>query len=134
MGGVHFGGLLIVVAAAFGAPLLLVLVPSFRLPAVILEIIAGIVLGPSVLGWVRGRALAHDAGGADRDRRLFGPGTRHLGCDSALGRVDADRNRDELDLQRARRDVPEQARRDRALRLGRLAPPQAGEDSSRPQS
>ena len=47
MGGVHFGGLLIVVAAAFGAPLLLVLVPSFRLPAVILEIIAGIVLGPS---------------------------------------------------------------------------------------
>ena len=52
MGGVHFGGLLIVVAAAFGAPLLLGLVPSFRLPAVILEIIAGIVLGPSVLGWV----------------------------------------------------------------------------------
>ena len=52
MGGVHFGGLLIVVAAAFAAPLLLGLVPSFRLPAVILEIIAGIVLGPSVLGWV----------------------------------------------------------------------------------
>jgi Kef-type K+ transport system membrane component KefB len=53
MGGVHFGGLLIVVAAAFGAPLLLGLVPSFRLPAVILEIVAGIVLGPSVLDWVR---------------------------------------------------------------------------------
>ncbi|MEP6892873.1 MAG: cation:proton antiporter [Gaiellaceae bacterium] len=52
MGGVHFGGLLIVVAAAFAAPLLLGLVPSFRLPAVILEIVAGIVLGPSVLGWV----------------------------------------------------------------------------------
>ena len=33
MGGVHFGGLLIVVAAAFAAPLLLGLVPSFRLPA-----------------------------------------------------------------------------------------------------
>ena len=44
--------MLIVVAAAFAAPLLLGLVPSFRLPAVILEIIAGIVLGPSVLGWV----------------------------------------------------------------------------------
>lgn len=53
MGGVHFGGLLIVVAAAFGAPLVLGLAPGLRLPAVILEIVAGIVLGPSVLDWVR---------------------------------------------------------------------------------
>jgi len=42
-----FGGLLIVVAVAFAAPLI-----PLRLPAVILEIVAGIVIGPSVLGWV----------------------------------------------------------------------------------
>ena len=52
MGSVQFGGLLIVVATAFSAPLLVGLVPASRLPAVILEIVAGIALGPSVLGWV----------------------------------------------------------------------------------
>jgi Kef-type K+ transport system membrane component KefB len=45
-------GLLIVVAAAFAAPFLLGLAPSLRIPAVVFEIVAGIVLGPSVLGWV----------------------------------------------------------------------------------
>ncbi len=44
--------LLIVAAAAFAAPLALGLVPSLRLPAVVLEIALGIVLGPSVLDWV----------------------------------------------------------------------------------
>jgi Kef-type K+ transport system membrane component KefB len=48
-----FGGLLAVVAVAFLAPLLLGLVPRIRLPAVVLEIVAGIVIGPSVFGWVR---------------------------------------------------------------------------------
>jgi Kef-type K+ transport system membrane component KefB len=48
---IDFTNLLIVAAAAFGAPLALGLVPSFRLPAVVLEIVLGIVLGPSVLGW-----------------------------------------------------------------------------------
>ena len=47
-----FTDLLIVVAIAFGAPLVLGLAPKLRLPAVVLEIIAGIVVGPSVLGWV----------------------------------------------------------------------------------
>jgi Kef-type K+ transport system membrane component KefB len=47
-----FGGLLIVVAAAFLAPLVLGLFPKVRLPSVVLEIVAGIVIGPSVLGWV----------------------------------------------------------------------------------
>jgi Kef-type K+ transport system membrane component KefB len=37
---------------AFGAPLLLGLFPQVRLPAAVLEIVAGIVLGPSILGWV----------------------------------------------------------------------------------
>jgi Kef-type K+ transport system membrane component KefB len=47
-----FGGLLIVVAAAFLAPLVLGLFPKVRLPSVVLEIVAGIVIGPSLLGWV----------------------------------------------------------------------------------
>jgi Kef-type K+ transport system membrane component KefB len=37
---------------AFGAPLLLGLFPQVRLPAAVLEIVAGIVLGPSILGWI----------------------------------------------------------------------------------
>jgi Kef-type K+ transport system membrane component KefB len=45
-------GLLIVVAVAFAAPFMLGLAPGLRIPAVVLEIIAGIVVGPSVLGWV----------------------------------------------------------------------------------
>lgn len=49
---VSFSGLLIVTAIAFLAPLLLGLVPALRLPAVVLEIVAGILIGPSVLGLV----------------------------------------------------------------------------------
>ena len=45
-------GLLIIVAVAFAAPFLLGLAPAVRIPAVVLEIVAGIVVGPSVLGWV----------------------------------------------------------------------------------
>src|ERR1700754_4910821 len=47
-----FSGLLIVTVVAFGAPFVLGLFPRLRLPAVVLEIVAGIVVGPSVLGWV----------------------------------------------------------------------------------
>src|SRR3954447_14823984 len=47
-----FTNLLIVVAVAFTAPLLLGFVPRLLLPSVVLEIVAGIVVGPSVLGWV----------------------------------------------------------------------------------
>jgi Kef-type K+ transport system membrane component KefB len=47
-----FSGLLIITAVAFGTPFVLGLAPRFRLPAVVLEIVAGIVVGPSVLGWV----------------------------------------------------------------------------------
>jgi Kef-type K+ transport system membrane component KefB len=52
MAELHFTNLLIVVAAAFAVPLLLGLAPSIRLPAVVLEIVVGIVVGPSGLGWV----------------------------------------------------------------------------------
>jgi Kef-type K+ transport system membrane component KefB len=47
-----FGGLLIVVAAGFAVPFALGLFPKVRLPSVVLEIIAGIIIGPSVLGIV----------------------------------------------------------------------------------
>jgi Kef-type K+ transport system membrane component KefB len=47
-----FDGLLVVVAVGFAVPLLLGLAPALRLPSVVLEIVAGIVVGPSVLGIV----------------------------------------------------------------------------------
>jgi Kef-type K+ transport system membrane component KefB len=46
-------GLVIVLAVAAAGPLLLGLLPVLRLPGALLEIVAGVVLGPSVLGWVR---------------------------------------------------------------------------------
>jgi Kef-type K+ transport system membrane component KefB len=49
---IEFTNLLIVVAAAFAAPLALGLAPGLRLPAVVLEILIGIAIGPSGLGWV----------------------------------------------------------------------------------
>jgi Kef-type K+ transport system membrane component KefB len=48
----QFGGLLLIVAVAAAAPFLLGLAPRVRLPSVVLEIVAGIAIGPSVLGWV----------------------------------------------------------------------------------
>jgi Kef-type K+ transport system membrane component KefB len=45
-----FTNLLIVAALAFGAPFVLGLFPRLQLPSVVLEIVAGIVVGPSVLG------------------------------------------------------------------------------------
>jgi Kef-type K+ transport system membrane component KefB len=50
---VHFTNLLIVVAAGVLAPLLLGFFPRIRLPAIVLEIVLGIVIGPSGLGWVK---------------------------------------------------------------------------------
>jgi Kef-type K+ transport system membrane component KefB len=50
---VHFTNLLIVVAAALLAPLTLGFFPRFRLPAIVLEIVLGIIIGPSGLGWVK---------------------------------------------------------------------------------
>jgi Kef-type K+ transport system membrane component KefB len=47
-----FTGLVIVGLVAFIAPLIPALMPRLRIPAVVLEIVAGIVVGPSVLGWV----------------------------------------------------------------------------------
>lgn len=47
-----FENLLIVAAAGMAAPFALGLVPALRLPAVVLEIVLGVLIGPSVLGWV----------------------------------------------------------------------------------
>ena len=49
---VSFGGLLVVAAIAVCAPLLVGLVRWIRVPGVVLEILAGIAVGPSGLGWV----------------------------------------------------------------------------------
>src|SRR5215471_20356524 len=53
MPAVHFTNLLIVVAAGLLAPLVLGFFPRIRLPAIVLEIVLGIVIGPSGLGWVK---------------------------------------------------------------------------------
>jgi Kef-type K+ transport system membrane component KefB len=53
MSAVHFTNLLIVVAAGLAAPLALGFFPRLRLPAIVLEIVFGIIIGPSGLGWVK---------------------------------------------------------------------------------
>src|SRR5262252_5348850 len=50
---VSFTNLLVVAAVAVLAPLMVGFFPRLRVPAVVLEIIGGIIIGPSVLGWVR---------------------------------------------------------------------------------
>ena len=50
---VQFTNLLIIMVIAVLAPLLIGYAPRLRVPAVVLEIIAGVIVGPSVLGWVR---------------------------------------------------------------------------------
>ena len=49
---VGFTNLLVVTLIALAAPLCLGFAPRLRMPAVVLEIVAGVVVGPSVLGWV----------------------------------------------------------------------------------
>jgi Kef-type K+ transport system membrane component KefB len=52
MPAVSFTNLLIVATVAVLAPLVVGYLPRLRIPAVVLEIIGGIIIGPSVLGWV----------------------------------------------------------------------------------
>src|SRR3712207_9543424 len=77
---------LIVSAIAFLVPLGLGLIPALRIPSVVLEIVAGILIGPAVLGLVEvdlplqvlallGLAfLLLLAGGASDPRRAWGAG------------------------------------------------------------
>src|SRR5947209_4292951 len=53
MSDLHFTNLLIVVTIALLAPLALGFFPRVRLPAIVLEIVLGIIVGPSGLGWVK---------------------------------------------------------------------------------
>jgi len=49
---ISFTSLLIVGAVAVAVPLFLGLVPAVKVPAVVLEILGGVLVGPAVLGWV----------------------------------------------------------------------------------
>ena len=49
---ISFTSLLVVGAVAVAVPLLLGLVPALKVPAVVLEILGGVLVGPAVLGWV----------------------------------------------------------------------------------
>lgn len=50
---ISFSNLVIVAAVAFAAPLVLGPFPKLRLPSVVLELVFGIAIGPSGLGWVQ---------------------------------------------------------------------------------
>jgi Kef-type K+ transport system membrane component KefB len=50
---ISFNNVLIIAAAAVLVPLISGLLPSLPVPGAALEVIAGILIGPSVLGWVR---------------------------------------------------------------------------------
>jgi Kef-type K+ transport system membrane component KefB len=52
MADIPLTGVLVVAAIAFTVPLVLGLAPTLRLPSVVLEIVAGIVIGPAILGLV----------------------------------------------------------------------------------
>jgi Kef-type K+ transport system membrane component KefB len=49
---ISFSSILVIAAVAFLAPILVNLAPRLRLPAVALEIVIGIVVGPAGLGWL----------------------------------------------------------------------------------
>jgi|SRR6266700_6883800 len=53
MSAMSFDGLLIISVIAVAAPVLATSVRRVKLPSVVVEIAAGIVVGPSVLAWVR---------------------------------------------------------------------------------
>jgi Kef-type K+ transport system membrane component KefB len=53
---ISFNSVLIIAAIAVLVPVVLGLLPRLPVPGAVLEVIAGIVIGPSVLGWVRADA------------------------------------------------------------------------------
>jgi Kef-type K+ transport system membrane component KefB len=91
-----FGGLLVVTVIALAAPLLVSLAPRARIPADVVAIVAGIIAGPSVLGWVRvdtpisvlsllGLSFLLFLAGAELDlARLRGPLLRLAGAGFAI--------------------------------------------------
>ena len=49
---ISFTGVLVLGIVSVLVPVVLALVPALPVPGAVLEVIAGIVIGPSVLGWV----------------------------------------------------------------------------------
>ena len=49
---ISFNGVLIIAAVAVAVPVVLGLLPAVPVPGAVLEVVAGIVIGPSALGWV----------------------------------------------------------------------------------
>ena len=85
MPALHFTNLLVVVAAGLVAPLALGFFPRVRIPAIVLEIVLGIVIGPSVLGWVepdlpvaRPRVVSADVAAAAYRTTVAGPDGTHF--------------------------------------------------------
>ena len=62
MADISLTGVLVVAAIAFAVPLLLGLAPTLHLPSVVLEIVAGIVIGPRHPGAGRGGSAVGGAG------------------------------------------------------------------------
>ncbi len=99
MPAVSFANLLVVALIAFAAPFLLGLFPRVRLPSVVVEIIAGILVGPAALGWVRvdlpvqilsilGLAFLLFLAGMEIDlERLGGPALRLAGLSLAASAI-----------------------------------------------
>src|SRR5580704_8216709 len=52
MPAMSFNGLLVIALVAVAVPVLLALVPRLPVPGAVLEVVAGILIGPAVLGWV----------------------------------------------------------------------------------
>ncbi|MGZ6966613.1 MAG: cation:proton antiporter [Acidimicrobiia bacterium] len=50
---ISFSSILVIAVVAFLAPILVNLAPKLRLPAVALEIVIGVIVGPSGLGWLK---------------------------------------------------------------------------------
>src|SRR5919197_777060 len=63
---ISFTSLAVVAAAGFVAPLAIALVPRVRLPNVVLELVLGILVGPSGIGWALSVAIGLAAGFALR--------------------------------------------------------------------
>jgi Kef-type K+ transport system membrane component KefB len=96
---ISFNSVLIIAAIAVLAPVLLGLLPGLPVPGAVLEVIAGVVVGPSVLGWVRidapvqvlsdlGLGILLFLAGLEIDiERLRGPLTRLAGSAFAVSVV-----------------------------------------------
>ena len=59
MPAISFNGVLIIALVAVAVPVALALVPRLPVPGAVLEVVAGILIGPSVLGWVHLDPSAH---------------------------------------------------------------------------